>query len=83
MIEGKLNPTVDELCCSRCCKCGSFEHPIDGYYEYDDGVELFYCSMCRPTKRALDAGDSPAQLAFSTPEHLPTAGADSTPALRQ
>jgi len=36
-----------------------------------------------PTKRALDAGDSPAQLAFSTPEHLPTAGADSTPALRQ
>lgn len=54
MLAGNLNPTVDELWCSRCCNCGSFEHPIDGYYEYDDGVELFYCSMCRPTPLALD-----------------------------
>ncbi len=38
--------TVDELSFVRCCECGSFEHPIDGCYEYDDDEELFYCSTC-------------------------------------
>lgn len=34
-----------------------------------------------PTQRAADEGDSPAQMAFTTPEHLSTEEADTQPAL--
>ena len=43
--------------------------------------ELSYAKT-RLTTRAVDEGDSPAQMAFTTPEHLSTEEADSTPALR-
>jgi len=49
-------------------------------YRNDEQMSLF--PMAHPTKRAVDAGDSPAQLAFSTPEVLSNAQAESTPALR-
>jgi len=36
----------------------------------------------RPTRRAVDKGDSAPLQAESTPEHLPIEEADTTPALR-
>jgi len=36
----------------------------------------------RPTKRAVDEGESAPLQAESTPEHLPIEEADTTPALR-
>lgn len=42
----------------------------------------FYVTEQRLTKRAVDEGDSAPLQAESTPEHLPTEEAGTTPALR-
>ena len=42
----------------------------------------YECSMTRPTKRAVDEGESAPLQAESTTEHLPIEEADTTPALR-
>ena len=54
---------------------------------YDAMLEAFnvhgvIADITRPTKRAVDEGDSAPLQAESTPEHLPIEEADTTPALR-
>ena len=54
---------------------------------YDAMLEAFnvhgvIADITRPTKRAVDEGESAPLQAESTPEHLPIEEADTTPALR-
>ena len=67
--------------CPNIYPCGKCESPV---------IEGYCCITCgdtnprerRPTKRAVDEGESAPLQAESTPEHLPIEEADTTPALR-